>query len=64
MGGNFVSAAPDTAVTEEAMREAELTVHVSTKLNRSHVVARPRGADPAARSVAARRTSPVAARSG
>ncbi len=37
MGGNFVSAAPDTVVTEEAMEQAELTVHVSTKLNRSHV---------------------------
>ena len=37
MGGNFVSAAPDTVVTEEAMEKAELTVHVSTKLNRSHV---------------------------
>lgn len=38
MGGNFVSAAPDTEVTEDAMRRAALTVHVSTKLNRSHVV--------------------------
>jgi len=38
LGGNFVSAAPDTEVTEEAMRRADLTVHVSTKLNRSHVV--------------------------
>ncbi len=38
MGGNFVSATPDTVVTEAAMRNAELTVHVSTKLNRSHVV--------------------------
>ena len=38
MGGNFVSAAPDTSVTEDAMRSAALTVHVSTKLNRSHVV--------------------------
>ena len=38
LGGNFVSAAPDTSVTEEAMRAAALTVHVSTKLNRSHVV--------------------------
>jgi molybdopterin-dependent oxidoreductase alpha subunit len=38
LGGNFVSAAPDTSVTEEAMRSASLTVHVSTKLNRSHVV--------------------------
>jgi molybdopterin-dependent oxidoreductase alpha subunit len=38
MGGNFVAATPDTAVTEAAMRRARLTVHVSTKLNRSHVV--------------------------
>ncbi|MGA8255808.1 MAG: FdhF/YdeP family oxidoreductase [Nocardioides sp.] len=38
MGGNFVSAVSDTAVTEAAMRNADLTVHVSTKLNRSHVV--------------------------
>ncbi len=38
MGGNFVSASPDTAVTEAAMRTAQLTVHVSTKLNRSHLV--------------------------
>jgi formate dehydrogenase major subunit len=37
MGGNFVSAAPDTIVTEEAMEQAELTVSVSTKLNRTHV---------------------------
>ncbi|WP_225652862.1 FdhF/YdeP family oxidoreductase [Streptomyces pseudogriseolus] len=38
MGGNFVSASPDTEVTEAAMRQARLTVHVSTKLNRSHAV--------------------------
>jgi molybdopterin-dependent oxidoreductase alpha subunit len=38
MGGNFVSASPDTHVTEAAMRKARLTVHVSTKLNRSHTV--------------------------
>ena len=38
MGGNFVAATPDTAVVEAAMRGAELTVQVSTKLNRSHVV--------------------------
>ncbi|GAA1478043.1 FdhF/YdeP family oxidoreductase [Nocardioides aestuarii] len=38
MGGNFVGAISDTAVAEAAMRGAELTVHVSTKLNRSHVV--------------------------
>ncbi|MFD7866128.1 FdhF/YdeP family oxidoreductase [Streptomyces sp. NPDC059783] len=38
MGGNFVAATPDTEVTEAAMRTARLTVHVSTKLNRSHAV--------------------------
>ncbi|MEO7061675.1 MAG: molybdopterin dinucleotide binding domain-containing protein, partial [Lapillicoccus sp.] len=38
MGGNFVAATPDTAVTEKAMGSARLTVQVSTKLNRSHVV--------------------------
>ena len=38
LGGNFVAAAPDTHVTEDAMRRADLTVQVSTKLNRSHVV--------------------------
>ncbi|MFF4344405.1 FdhF/YdeP family oxidoreductase [Kitasatospora sp. NPDC001540] len=38
MGGNFALAAPDTARTYEALRRCELTVHVSTKLNRSHLV--------------------------
>ncbi|MGN6221761.1 MAG: FdhF/YdeP family oxidoreductase [Microbacterium sp.] len=38
MGGNFVSATPDTAVVEAGMAKVGLTVHVSTKLNRSHVV--------------------------
>ena len=38
VGGNFVNATPDTAVTEAAMRNCALTVQVSTKLNRSHVV--------------------------
>ncbi|EFL14558.1 FdhF/YdeP family oxidoreductase [Streptomyces sp. C] len=38
MGGNFVAATPDTDVTEAAIRRASLTVHVSTKLNRSHAV--------------------------
>lgn len=38
MGGNFVAATPDTDVTEAAMRSARLTVHVSTKVNRSHAV--------------------------
>ncbi|MGP3967348.1 FdhF/YdeP family oxidoreductase [Streptomyces sp. 6N223] len=38
MGGNFAMAAPDTAYTFEALRRCELTVHVATKLNRSHLV--------------------------
>ncbi|MCV7254928.1 FdhF/YdeP family oxidoreductase [Mycobacterium hackensackense] len=38
MGGNFVSATPDTAVTEAALRNCALTVQISTKLNRSHLV--------------------------
>ncbi|MEU6646360.1 FdhF/YdeP family oxidoreductase [Saccharomonospora sp. NPDC046836] len=38
VGGNFASATPDTELTERALRSCELTVHVSTKLNRSHVV--------------------------
>jgi len=38
MGGNFVSATPDTPVTEAALRSCALTVQISTKLNRSHVV--------------------------
>jgi len=38
MGGNFALAAPDSQYTFEALRRCELTVHVSTKLNRSHVV--------------------------
>jgi molybdopterin-dependent oxidoreductase alpha subunit len=38
MGGNFVRAAPDSAVTEAAMRGCRLTAQVSTKLNRSHAV--------------------------
>jgi len=38
MGGNFVSATPDSALTARAMQKVGLTVQVSTKLNRSHVV--------------------------
>ncbi|MEM6261889.1 MAG: FdhF/YdeP family oxidoreductase [Bacteroidota bacterium] len=38
MGGNFISATPDTEYTAAALRKCNLTVHVSTKLNRSHVV--------------------------
>lgn len=37
MGGNFLSAAPDTQYTEKALQNCRLTVHVSTKLNRSHL---------------------------
>ncbi|TDC88358.1 FdhF/YdeP family oxidoreductase [Actinomadura sp. 7K507] len=36
MGGNFVRATPDSAVTERALRGCRLTAQVSTKLNRSH----------------------------
>lgn len=38
MGGNFLSATPDTIYTADAMRKLEMSVHVSTKLNRSHLV--------------------------
>jgi molybdopterin-dependent oxidoreductase alpha subunit len=38
MGGNFLSATPDTSITANALRNTNLTVHVSTKLNRSHLV--------------------------
>lgn len=38
MGGNFLSATPDTEVTATALRNCALTVHISTKLNRSHLV--------------------------
>jgi molybdopterin-dependent oxidoreductase alpha subunit len=38
MGGNFLSATPDTRHTAEALSKCRLTVHVSTKLNRSHLV--------------------------
>jgi molybdopterin-dependent oxidoreductase alpha subunit len=38
MGGNFAMATPDTPLTFEALRKCELTVHVATKLNRSHLV--------------------------
>jgi formate dehydrogenase major subunit len=38
LGGNFVQAAPDTEVVMEAMQRSRLTVHISTKLNRSHLV--------------------------
>ena len=37
-GGNFLSATPDTNFTAEALQKCSLTVHISTKLNRSHLV--------------------------
>ena len=37
LGGNFVQAAPDTEVTSAALRGAQLTVQISTKINRSHL---------------------------
>ena len=37
MGGNFLSAAPDTNYTADAFANCNLTVHISTKLNRSHL---------------------------
>jgi molybdopterin-dependent oxidoreductase alpha subunit len=38
LGGNFAAATPDTVETWKALRRCQLTVHVSTKLNRSHLV--------------------------
>jgi molybdopterin-dependent oxidoreductase alpha subunit len=38
MGGNFSLCTPDTEATFSALRNCELTVQVSTKLNRSHLV--------------------------
>ena len=38
LGGNLALAAPDTAYTFQALRNCDLTVHVATKLNRSHIV--------------------------
>jgi molybdopterin-dependent oxidoreductase alpha subunit len=39
LGGNFLSATPDTGYTAEALRRCTLTAHVAIKLNRSHLVA-------------------------
>jgi molybdopterin-dependent oxidoreductase alpha subunit len=38
LGGNFLSATPDTEFTAAALSRCRLTAHVSTKLNRSHLV--------------------------
>ena len=37
LGGNFLSAAPDTDYTTQALEQTQLSVHISTKLNRSHL---------------------------
>ena len=37
LGGNFITAASDTYYTVDAMESCDLTVHVSTKLNRTHL---------------------------
>jgi len=38
MGGNFLSATPDTEFTAKALQNCDLTVQISTKLNRSHLI--------------------------
>jgi molybdopterin-dependent oxidoreductase alpha subunit len=38
LGGNFLSATPDTVCTAVALRRCRLTAHIGTKLNRSHLV--------------------------
>ncbi len=38
LGGNFAAATPDTCETWKGLRQCDLTVHVTTKLNRSHIV--------------------------
>ncbi len=38
LGGNFANATPDTARVHQALQKCDLTVHVTTKLNRSHIV--------------------------
>jgi molybdopterin-dependent oxidoreductase alpha subunit len=38
MGGNFLAAAPDSVFSSQAVRKCGLTVQISTKLNRSHVI--------------------------
>jgi molybdopterin-dependent oxidoreductase alpha subunit len=38
ISGNFLSNVPDTVYSAHAMERCKLTVHVSTKLNRSHLI--------------------------
>jgi molybdopterin-dependent oxidoreductase alpha subunit len=40
LGGNFAVASPDTTRVEEALARQQLTVHVATKLNRTHLLGR------------------------
>ncbi|HEX2210602.1 MAG TPA: FdhF/YdeP family oxidoreductase [Longimicrobium sp.] len=39
VGGNFLSASPDTALVADGLKSVDLAVHVTTKLNRTHVTA-------------------------
>jgi len=38
LGGNFAAATPDSRITEQALSCCDLTVHIATKLNRSHCI--------------------------
>lgn len=38
MGGNFLAAPPDTEYTAKALQKCRVTAHVSTKLNRAHLI--------------------------
>src|ERR1017187_10318074 len=38
LGGNFLAATPDTNYTSEALQRCQLTVQISTKLNRAHLI--------------------------
>jgi molybdopterin-dependent oxidoreductase alpha subunit len=38
MGGNFISATPDSEITAQAMQNVDLSIQISTKLNRSHII--------------------------
>jgi molybdopterin-dependent oxidoreductase alpha subunit len=38
LGGNFLSATPDTHYTSEAISRCRLTVQIATKLNRAHLI--------------------------
>ena len=38
LGGNFLAATPDTEYTAKALQSCRVTAHVSTKLNRAHLI--------------------------